>query len=47
MFSERHSWSKFGDDVQVLRRLPNLQRLDGFLIDAEEREAALAASSQS
>jgi len=29
--------------VQVLKRVPNLKKLDGLVVDPEEREAAMAA----
>ena len=31
--------------VQVMKRLPGLKRLDGALIDSDEREAAIAAQN--
>jgi hypothetical protein len=36
---------KFGHDdlVQVLKRVPNLKKLDGMVVDPEERDAAIAA----
>lgn len=32
-----------GGGAQVLKRLPNLKKLDGAPVEVEEREAALAA----
>ena len=36
-------WGSLRPAAQVLKRLPNLKKLDGAPVEVEEREAALAA----